>query len=377
MDHPSLQFESGSLSPLSPAVSATDFDVFADANDTLRSRLAEYEPTSDNDNVVQFLLTVFKFLPLQGQVNLARDVAVCHDDDMLRQLDNYIDSSLLRPLLAQGGRTPAITSSSLPGAEESVEDLLSLDLESATRQQTVLRRKCLERDEYRCVVTKACLPGHGTSPSDRHAPLEAVHIIPFALGSFPSDERRANAEVWSCIYRYFPNIQCLFHENQGDINRLDNVMMMVSFLHKEFGAFRFVLVETETPNRYRVKRFSRFSDFFDNLMPEYTVSPANHPLHPPPKKQFLAVHAAVGNILHTTGRGAQIEEILDQLGDDDSYGLATDGSTKIADLLSVTSLSLLSANPSPMSPSRSDKLSHYATAKAYHVTENEPPEYRC
>lgn len=150
MDHSSLQSErSSSLSSLSPAVSETDFDVYADARDMLRSRLAEYKPPSTNDGIVHFLEIVFKFLPLQGQVNLARDVSECRNDDMLRQLDNHIDSSLLRLLRAQGGSTPAILSSPFPRVEEEVEDLLSLDFESAKRRQKEVRQKCLERDEYR------------------------------------------------------------------------------------------------------------------------------------------------------------------------------------------------------------------------------------
>jgi hypothetical protein len=151
-------------------------------------------------------------------------------------------------------------------------------------------------------------------------------------------------------------------------------MMMVSALHEEFGAFRFVLEETGTPNRYRVRRFPRFSNLFDPMMPEYTTLSDNHHLYAPPNKDFLAVHAAVGNILHATGRGEQIEKTLDQLGGSSS-GLAADGSTKIAELLSVTGLSLLAANPSSMSPSRRDKVAHYASAKPRRGTENEPPEY--
>jgi hypothetical protein len=108
------------------------------------------------------------------------------------------------------------------------------------------------------------------------------------------------------------------------------------------------------------------------MMPENTVLSDNHRLYPAPNKHFLAIHAAIGNILHATARGAQIEKTLDQLGGGSSYGLATDGSTKITELLSVTRLSLLSSNPNPISPSHRDKHPQYARARS-HGTENEPP----
>jgi delta 1-pyrroline-5-carboxylate dehydrogenase len=71
--------------------------------------------------------------------------------------DYYNDNQLrqLKPMLATGGTTPAITPSPRPGVDDCIEDLLSLKFDSATRRQSELRRICLQRDNYQCVVTKA------------------------------------------------------------------------------------------------------------------------------------------------------------------------------------------------------------------------------
>lgn len=64
-----------------------------------------------------------------------------------------------------------------------------------------------------------------------------------------------------------------------------------------------------------------------------------------PNKSLLAVHAAVGEILHASGHGERIEETMKRLEGSDSHALATDGSTNVEELLSITGLSLLATNP--------------------------------
>jgi hypothetical protein len=46
----------------------------------------------------------------------------------------------------------------------------------------------------------------------------------------------------------------------------------------------------------------------------------------PPHPTFLAVHAAIENILHLTGRGETIEKLMCDLGDNSAF-LAHDGTT--------------------------------------------------
>ncbi|KAI2730074.1 hypothetical protein CBS147332_1926 [Penicillium roqueforti] len=173
---------------LSAPVSEAQFDAHTAARRKMFARLHNYQSLNDDDDTVHFLRSVFRFLPTQGQDHLATHVDDCDDDDQLRQLAKHLDTTLLKPMLATGGTTPAITPSPLPGVEDSM-NLLSLEFDSATQRQSGLRRICLQRDNYQCVVTKAWEHEHSRPPGARTADLEAAHIIPFALGSFPGDDR--------------------------------------------------------------------------------------------------------------------------------------------------------------------------------------------
>lgn len=264
---------------------------------------------------------------------------------------------------------PAITPSPRPGVEDSIQDLLSLEFDSASRRQSELRRICLHRDNYQCVVTKAWEHGHNHPPGARTADLEAAHIIPFALGSFPEDERLLHGQIWTSLYRYFPTIRDLFHHSEEVVNRIDNVMMMVSPLHREFGRFSFILEETSVSGRYRVKIFPRFRSLYQSLMPDFTIVASHDARYPAPNTFLLAVHAAVGNILHATGRGELISKTMQHLGGNGGHALAKDGSTNVEELLSVTGLSLLANNPTP---TRKEEHSRQVTS-GLPGAENQPP----
>ncbi|KAJ5142847.1 uncharacterized protein N7515_001634 [Penicillium bovifimosum] len=343
MDSPTSEMSSSSLS--SP-VSETQFDTYIAAREKIFARLDKYQSLDDYDDTVHFLRSVFRFLPTQGQARLANDVEDCDEDSQLLQLAKHLDTALLRPMLVAGGTTPEITPSPIHGVEDSIEDPLSLDFDSATRRQSAIRRTCLQRDNYQCVVTKAWDREHNPPPGALTGVLEAVHIIPFALGSFPEDERRRHGRIWQCLYRYFPAIRDLFHRDDEDVNRIDNVMMMWSALHRDFGSFLLVLEETSVSGRYRVKTFPRFQTILQSIMPDFTTIASHDPQYPAPHSSLLAVHAAIGNILHATGRGELIEKTMQHLRDNGGHVLANDGSTDVEELLSVTGLSLLVANPS-------------------------------
>ncbi|KAJ5559343.1 hypothetical protein N7535_009571 [Penicillium sp. DV-2018c] len=334
-----------SFGSLSSPVPEAQFDAYAAAREKMFARLDKYQSLNDDDDTVHFLRSVFRFLPTRGQARLANDVEDCDDDSQLLQLAKHLDTTLLKPMLATGGTTPAITPSPLPGVEDSIEDLPSLQVDSATLRLSKTRRICLQRDNYQCVVTKAWEHEHNPivnlPPDALTADLEAAHIIPFALGSFREDERLRHGYIWQCLYRYFPTIRDLFHRGGEDVNCIDNVMMMASPLHREFGRFSFVLEETSVSGRYRVKIFSRFRTFYQSIMPDFTRIASHDPRYPAPHSSLLAVHAAVGNILHATGHGELIAKTMQHLGGNGMHALANDGSTNVEELLSVTGLSLL------------------------------------
>lgn len=349
-----------------PAASLDAFRTFAQAKYTLDRKLADYQPSGHEDDTADFLRIFFKYLPLDGQVNLAEDVNRCPDSVILWQLAKSLDHGLLRPMLAHGGITPAITPSPRFGIDDSIDNLVSEDARSITRAaQSPLRKKCLARDGQRCVVSNIWNKSYKERPTGSiDAPLEAVHIIPFALNKLQEDnddERFRHATIWVNIYRYFPSLRSQTNFSSEDINKETNVMMVFQPFHREFREFNFVFEATETLHRYRIKTFPRLSSvLLMHLPPDRLVTFTNHDeRYSLPDPIILQIHSAIGNILHLTGRGEKIELLkrdLEEMG----QGLARDGSTPIGDLLSVSSLSLLlcSANDPPDSKKPKKKQPH-------------------
>lgn len=113
---------------------------------------------------------------------------------------------------------------------------------------------------------------------------------------------------------------------------------------RSFGKFHFIFEATQTPNRYLLKVFPKFSSGYLVFLPHdrFVTFTSHDGRYPLPHPTLFAVHAAIGNILHLSARGEKIGALKRDLGDM-SGGLATDGSTRIEDLLSVSKLSILSS----------------------------------
>jgi hypothetical protein len=135
-----------------------------------------------------------------------------------------------------------------------------------------------------------------------------------------------------------------------DINSVqNNIITLLPPLRVEFGEFRFALEATNyIPNQYRIKVFRSFSSYWRNILPKngmitFTGYDKQYPL---PNPTLLQIHAAIANILNAAGRGELIERILRKYEDAGApgKGLAEDGSTDIAHLLSVSPLSTLASS---------------------------------
>ena len=310
---------------------------------SLKSILESYQPSHSADDTLFFLQVVFKYLPSDGQRNLIEDLSGCQDDNAIGQHAESLDTGLLRPMLSIGGKTPAITPS--PRLDDSIENLNTFDGQAVIQiDQQQLRRNCLARDGYQCVLTKCWDVGTTPYPPGRpiHS-LQAVHILPSSFGRVRTDDEQDRmSEVWANIFRYFPSLRSRLNPMLGDVNREDNILMMASVFHEDFSKFRFILEATVVPNRYRLKKFPNHS-YLLKYPTETFITLTNHDdRFRDPNPEFLAVHAAIGNILHASGRAGIIEKLLRDFEDADPL-LAEDGSTDISGLLSVSRLSVLSS----------------------------------
>ncbi|KIN05098.1 hypothetical protein OIDMADRAFT_177417 [Oidiodendron maius Zn] len=366
---------------LTPAPSTSELSSCAHDLSSIHGKLNGYKRRYPRDDTTKFLTEFFKYLPREGQKNLADDIASCDDDEKLHQLRKSLETGLLRPMKAKGGRTPTITPSPRIGLEDSIENLAALDFESAIESdRQELRKSCLKRDGNLCVVSQSWDITNADCPDGYTiGPLQAVHILPFALGSFTNEEGRLETSaIWVNIFRYFPDLRARLNMMPGDVNREDNVMMMLSPLHPYFGAFKFIFEATDTPHRYRIKTFPGFPTAFFPHLPQanayghrYVQLRSHDANFPVPNPSFLAVHAAIGNILRTTGRGEEIDQLLHDLEGPGSSGLARDGSTNIGDLLSVSRLSVLSEDRNRSQPSTDNAAK--PTSAAPRGTENWGP----
>lgn len=375
---------SRSSESLSPDIPSLDLPDFVEAKASFNAALANYEPLDHSDDTKRFLEICFKYLPLDGQLNLSEDVCECRNDEQLHQLADSIDTGLLRPLLSKGGKTPAITPSPRVNFDDDLEYFHSLDLTSASRNdQERLLQNCLKRDGYRCVITNTWSTSRHP-PNQSWGPLDAVHILPFSLGSFGNeDERRQSSMVWVNVFRYFPSvISLLTPPNTTDptfenVNKVNNMMMMLQPLHQQFGSFHLVLESTMTPNRYRVKTFPSFPPvYLYHLLPERVITLTSHDRrYPLPAAKYLELHAAIGNILHASGRGELIEKLMRDLGDNGGTitVLRKDGNMDLGALLSVSGLSLLASNPSAETSFSRDKEQRRVRDRLP-GTENEQPK---
>jgi hypothetical protein len=343
-------------SPLTPpdvaladVESESQFGSWVDDRTILNTVLEGYPP---GDDTTSFLRTFFQHLPeREGQHNLAIDVYDTAQAGTLRQLRNHLEDTLLQAIRAKGGKTPAtVTPSPRPAAEATVEELASHHIQAATRaDQPGLKERCEKRDGYRCIVTGTWHPDH-CPEGEQFGDLQAAHIIPFALGSFQNDvEQQGLNIIWEAIYRYFPSVRsCL---GVADVNREENIITVFAPLHNQFGTFRFVLEKTETYNRYYIKTFREFSNRFLPWLPcdGFITLRSYDGRYPLPDPNLLALHTAIGNILHATGSSERIEKILRDF-EGASGGLAPDGSTNISALLSIRGLSLESSRDSLQKP---------------------------
>ncbi|PYH95035.1 hypothetical protein BO71DRAFT_429452 [Aspergillus ellipticus CBS 707.79] len=326
------------------SVLSTSFEVKA----SLDATLEKYQAL-DLQATVKFLKVLFNYLPLDGQRNLAEDVFGCQSDAEIRQLADCLDTGFLRPMLSIAPFPRLARRLARRPCRLAFDDSMELnasDLESATEnEQQQLRRNCLSRDGYQCVVTKIWDRDSDHPPELRQGSLLAAHIIPFSFGRFQSDDDREQTSlVWGNIFRFFPSLRSHVNLTPGDVNREDNVIAMLSAPQEEFVNFRFVLEAPEIPGHYRLKTFPGFSDYLNRHFPHdnIVVISHHHSHFGVPRPEFLDLHAAIRNILNDSGKDKVIEKLLYDFRD--TGALARDGSTNIGGLLSVSQLSVLASD---------------------------------
>ena len=181
-----------------------------------------------------------------------------------------------------------------------------------------LRRDCLIRDKYRCVITRnfdrtearrrVALDGPGAVDDDGQVldgssflNLEVAHILPRLLTNFESNLDLVTArEIALDILNMFDmNINRLMAGT--DIGRPTNALTLTVNCHDEFGAFRIYFEATNRPHTYRIQSYDLplISAVPQAITRVLTLSPTIDSPHP----RLLAVHAAIARVLHLSSAG--------------------------------------------------------------------------
>lgn len=319
----------------------TNDTLFVEMPGDVRATLNDYMPLDVDDNTVKLLRETFRYLPSDGRLNLAEDIIQAGADNTLHRLAQSIVSGILKPMMVAGTKKVEIPRR---GIEDSIEHLASMTDGSMTRAQQQLQEDALRRDGNRCVLTGYCdVSLEELYPDEITADLETAYIVPFALSKFKDEyEKRQMIAVWTTIFRYFPSVHSRLNFHYPNINSMINAMTISFPFDTLFQRFCLALEQTDTINQYRVKTFrGLFPTACRIHLPAsgivtMTAHDASFPL---PSPFLLQFHCAVANILHATGEGAKIARVLR---DYDATGrLASNGSTDVSQLLSVTKLAFL------------------------------------
>jgi len=256
---------------------------------------------------------------------VAQEIIMQTSHESLMSLARHWMSALLVKVRAQGATPPP---SSHPSHEEQSDESDPDYLPPASRS-SLLRQKVLAREQYMCAVSG--LPDDDLQEVDpvhfreiiaggknETCFCEGAHIIPFAVANNEKDTptEMLSKQMTRSVILAFCSEPVVQYVLTVDINDPRNAVLLSEREHKRFGKMKLVF-DPIGPNQYRPLRLLR-SVNPDGVTIEYfptdqvvTFSSGVYEgrLVPPPDPILLAVHCALGKILHASG----MAEVTDEL----------------------------------------------------------------
>ncbi|KLU91809.1 hypothetical protein MAPG_10757 [Magnaporthiopsis poae ATCC 64411] len=316
----------------------------------------DYARSDDSKSL--FLSSFFEHLdlPLAGNVT---DPDVDFGDPEVKErlcksvdaFAEYLMETLFFPLMVVSNKTPQpspITNSAVQRAQGS--DLPQTFVGTPERV-SALRGTCLVRDRHRCVISRKfdinegikrykAAPGNARDddgqlimPDDCQT-LEVAHILPHSLNkasdSLLSPGKKATLDILNMF-----DVGVVHMIEGVEIDRPHNAISLTQEHHRHFGAFRIFFhgpIESQPQHTYRVDAFDDFVRRALRLPVTRTLYLTENRNIDPPSPRLLAIHRAIGHILHLSGAGDYIEQVLR---DAEEYGVRSDGSTQLGMLLSL------------------------------------------
>ncbi|KAG5288301.1 hypothetical protein I7I48_10498 [Histoplasma ohiense] len=308
-----------------------------------------YEYSLSDRSKDTFLRAFFDTMP----VTLDSDSDIDFSDTVLEEqirtaftgFADYLFDNFFLPLMASSQTTPQPS----PITHSAVQRALGGEQEfSGTPDRlSSLRGICLTRDRHRCVISRKFdsreaenrfhLEGDMARDDDGvflhtqrlFARLEVAHILPHSLvHTEKGGQLEHSKQVALEILNMFDHNAAYLIEGE-EVDRPRNAITLTHDLHDWFGRFKifFEPVPDQPPHTYRVGSYVR-----PNMLPDLAL-PLTRKLYitenrtiDPPLPRLLAIHRAIARILHLSGAGEYIDQILRDLGE---IGVRVDGSTEL------------------------------------------------
>ncbi|CAG9946270.1 unnamed protein product [Clonostachys rosea f. rosea IK726] len=267
---------------------------------------------------------------------------------------DYLFENFFLPLKASTRKTPQPT----PGSQSAVLALQqgAVAFLGTPERVSALRGACLIRDRHRCVITRRfdveqlkkqqrASQGHHELQDDdgnplgthtRFSNLEVAHILPHSLTRLnPNNELDPSKVAALAILNMF-DVGAAFLIEGINIDRPGNALTLTPGMHYHFGAFDIYFESVEGQSHtYNIRSFL-MDVVIDELPTTRTLFLAESRTIDPPSSRLLAIHRAIGHILHLSGAGGYIDDIIR---DYEELHAKEDGSTQL-DLLVKLKLQL-------------------------------------
>ncbi|KAK0631093.1 hypothetical protein B0T17DRAFT_488932, partial [Bombardia bombarda] len=312
----------------------------------------EYARSTESQD--RFLGAFFQSLALgilddNENIDLSDDGEVEDFRSPLFGFADYLIANFFLPLRATTNRTPqpspiyhaAVQQTNTQEEQQRIQDYVG-----TPERLSALRGSCLVRDRHRCVITRQFDKAEGIARwmKDKHRAvdddgnpldpnkkefLEVAHILPHALTKEDNNELDESRRAAIAILNMF-DTGVIYLIEGDDINRSRNALTLTHDMHQDFGRFDifFERIPNTPAHTYRIQAF----DPWVNTYCPVTRTLFQHPSIDPPSERLLALHSAIGHILHLSGAGDYIQSILDDM----EHGIVQeDGSTQLGVLVKL------------------------------------------
>ncbi|EQL29810.1 hypothetical protein BDFG_07621 [Blastomyces dermatitidis ATCC 26199] len=299
-----------------------------------------------------FLRAFFEFM----KVDVAGEEDIDFDDEGLENqlgknlitfADFLLDNFFL-PLKASGQHTPQPSPAHLSAIQRAQGGMH--EFTGTPDRISVLRGSCLIRDRHRCVISRKFdqreaivrLTQHGHAAQDDEGNplqgqlsmiLEVAHILPHSLTQANADSQLDDSKKAALMILNMFDCDVSHLIDGVNIDRPFNAMSLTRDLHTHFGNFTvFFEAVPDQEHTYRIDTFLP-----PGILPDIPVTRILYLINDrsiePPSPRLLALHHAIARILHLSGAGEYIDNILRDM---EETGIQEDGSTELGRMVNLT-----------------------------------------